>query len=76
MRRPGTKPSGLEPEGMDAMQTLKLAALPLLLIAIWTAVSAHAISELATVGPALRTVPEVTARAPRTLAQARHVVRG
>jgi len=52
--RPGTEPSELEPEGTDAMQTLKLAARPLLLVLVWMLVSVHTISELATVAPTLR----------------------
>jgi len=37
------------------MQTLKFAARPAALVLLWIAVSAHTISELSTVDPALRT---------------------
>ncbi|MFL5379095.1 MAG: hypothetical protein ACJ787_14390 [Myxococcales bacterium] len=60
------------------MQTLKLAARPLLLVLVWMLVSAHTISELATVGPALHAAPAMAMRVPRPLspfAQARSAPR-
>jgi hypothetical protein len=49
------------------METLKLAARPAVLVLIWIVASAHMISELSTVDPALRAAQAAAATAaPRT----------
>ena len=60
------------------MPTLKLAAAPMLLVALWMVASVHTISELTTVVPALRV--EQAASPPmqhalRAIAQARSAPR-
>jgi hypothetical protein len=61
------------------MQTLKLAARPLLLVLVWMLVSVHTISELATVAPTLRAEVSQSekrvSRAPPPFAQARSTPR-